>query len=244
MRYSAAEKREIIHMVEHSNLSIRQTLEELGVPRSSFYRWCLNFQEEGLEGLKNRPPQDKRFWDRIPDSVREQVVELALEHPDQSSRQLAWQFTDENGYFISESSVYRILKGYDLLENPAFEIIPVKEKFEKPTEQVNEMWQTDITQFKIVGWSWYYLSTVLDDYSRYILAWKLTTKMNTQDVQDTLEVALENAGIESVRVRHRPRLLSDNGPCYLSKDLKSYLEERQMQHIRSAPYHPMTQSLS
>lgn len=241
MRYSAVEKREIIHMVEHSNLSIRQTLEELGVPRSSFYRWYRNFQEDGLEGLKNKPPQDKRFWNRIPGSVREQVVELALEHPDQSSRQLAWQFTDQEGYFISESSVYRILKGYDLLENPAFEIISVKEKFEKPTKRVNEMWQTDFTQFKIVGWGWYYLSTVLDDYSRYILAWKLSTTMNTQDVQDTLEVALEKAGIESVRVRHRPRLLSDNGPCYLSKDLKSYLEERQMQHIRSAPYHPMTQ---
>ena len=241
MRYSAAEKREIIHMVEHSNLSIRQTLEELGVPRSSFYRWYRNFQEDGLEGLKNKPPQDKRFWNRIPGSVREQVVELALEHPDQSSRQLAWQFTDQEGYFISESSVYRILKGYDLLENPAFEIIPVKEKFEKPTKRVNEMWQTDFTQFKIVGWGWYYLSTVLDDYSRYILAWKLTTTMNTQDVQDTLEVALRKAGIESVRVRHRPRLLSDNGPCYISKDLKSYLEEWQMQHIRSAPYHPMTQ---
>ncbi len=241
MRYSAVEKREIIRMVEHSNLSIRQTLEELGVPRSSFYRWYRNFQEDGLEGLKNKPPQDKRFWNRIPGSVREQVVELALEHPDQSSRQLAWQFTDQEGYFISESSVYRILKGYDLLENPAFEIISVKEKFEKPTKRVNEMWQTDFTQFKIVGWGWYYLSTVLDDYSRYILAWKLSTTMNTQDVQDTLEVALEKAGIESVRVRHRPRLLSDNGPCYLSKDLKSYLEERQMQHIRSAPYHPMTQ---
>jgi hypothetical protein len=104
--------------------------------------------------------------------VREQVVALALEYPDQSSRQLAWQFTDENGYFISESSVYRILKAYDLLENPAFEIIPVKEKFEKPTRRVNEMWQTDFTQFKIVGWGWYYLSTVLDDYSRFILAWK------------------------------------------------------------------------
>ena len=241
MRYSAAEKREIIHMVEHSNLSIRQTLEELGVPRSSFYRWYRNFQEAGIEGLKNKPPQDKRFWNRIPGSVMEQVVELALAHPEQSSRQLAWQFTDQEGYFISESSVYRILKGYDLLENPAFEIIPVKEKFEKPTKRVNEMWQTDFTQFKIVGWGWYYLSTVLDDFSRYILAWKLTTTMNTQDVQDTLEVALMKAGIESVRVRHRPRLLSDNGPCYISKDLKSYLEEWQMQHIRSAPYHPMTQ---
>ncbi len=241
MRYSAAEKREIIHLVEHSDLSVKRTLAELNVPRSSFYRWYQQFEEDGLAGLEAKPSQAKRFWNRIPDSVREQVVELALEYPDQSSRQLAWQFTDENGYFISESSVYRILKAYDLLENPAFEIIPVKDKFEKPTKRVNEMWQTDFTQFKILGWGWYYLSTVLDDYSRYILAWKLTPTMNAQDVQDTLEVALEKAGIEKVKVRHKPRLLSDNGPCYLSGDLKAFLEDRYLQHIRSAPYHPMTQ---
>ena len=182
MRYSAAEKREIIHMVEHSDLSIRQTLAELNVPRSSFYRWYQRFEEDELAGLETKPSQEKRFWNRIPESVREQVVELALKYPDQSSRQLTWQFTDENRYFISESSVYRILKGYDLLENPAFEIIPVQEKFEKPTRRVNEMWQTDFTQFKILGWGWYYLSTVLDDFSRYILAWKLTATMNAQDV--------------------------------------------------------------
>jgi putative transposase len=241
MRYSAAEKREIIHLVEHSDLSVKRTLEELHVPRSSFYRWYQQFEADGLAGLQAKPSQAKRFWNRIPDRVREQVVELALEYPDQSARQLAWQFTDENGYFISESSVYRILKGYDLLENPAFQIIPVKEKFEKPTQRVNEMWQTDFTQFKILGWGWYYLSTVLDDYSRYILAWKLTPTMNAQDVQDTLEVALAKAGIEKVKVRHKPRLLSDNGPCYLSGDLKAFLENHHLQHIRSAPYHPMTQ---
>jgi putative transposase len=103
------------------------------------------------------------------------------------------------------------------------------------------MWKMDFTQFKIMGWGWYYLSTVLDDYSRYILAWKLTSTMNAQDVQDTLEMALEKAGIEKVKVRHRPRLLSDNGPCYLSRDLKSFLEDRHLRHIRSAHYHPMTQ---
>jgi putative transposase len=241
MRYSAAEKREIIHMVEHSELSIRKTLKELGVPRSSFYRWYKRYQDDGPQGLELKKPHNKRFWNKIPDSVKDQVVELALEHPDESSRQLAWKFTDEEGYFLSESSVYRILKDYDLLENQAFEIIPVKEKFEKPTKRVNEMWQTDFTQFKIVGWGWYYLSTVLDDYSRYILSWKLTTTMNNQDVQDTLEVALEKAGIEQVRVKHRPRLLSDNGPAYLSGELKTFLSDWEMQHIRSAPYHPMTQ---
>jgi transposase InsO family protein len=241
MRYSAAEKREIIHMVEHSDLSIRKTLEELDVPRSSFYRWYRRYQEDGPEGLEPKKPHKKRFWNKIPDSVKDQVVELALEHPDESSRQLAWKFTDEEGYFLSESSVYRILKDFDLLENQAFEIIPVKEKFEKPTKRVNELWQTDFTQFKIVGWGWYYLSTVLDDYSRYILSWKLTTTMNNQDVQDTLEVALDKAGIEQVRVKHRPRLLSDNGPAYLSGELKSFLSDWEMQHFRSAPYHPMTQ---
>jgi transposase InsO family protein len=241
MRYSAAEKRDVIHLVEHSELSIRQTLEELGVPRSTFYRWYRRFPEDGPRGLELQPPQNKRFWNKIPDSVREQVVELALDHPDQSSRQLAWRFTDEQGYFLAESNVYRILRDYDLLEYPAFEIVPVQEKFAKPTRRVTEMWPTDFTQLKIVGWGWYYLSTVLDDYSRYLLAWKLTTTMNAQDVQDTPEIALKNVGVEKVKVRHQPRLLADNGPAFLSRDLKVFLEECQMQHIRSAPYHPMTQ---
>ena len=110
------------------------------------------------------------------------------------------------GISSSESSVYRILKAYDLLENPAFEIIPVKEKFEKPTRRVNEMWQTDFTQFKILGWGWYYLSTVLDDYSRYILAWKLTTTMNAQDVQDTLgDRAGKSQGLKRSRSVTEPR---------------------------------------
>ena len=105
MRYAALEKREIIHMVDHSDLPVKQTLKELDVPHSSFYRGYQRFQEDGLDGLNNQPPHEKRFWNRIPDSVKDQVVELALEYPDQSSRQLAWQFTDENefGCFLSAS---------------------------------------------------------------------------------------------------------------------------------------------
>ena len=81
----------------------------------------------------------------------------------------------------------------------------------------------------------------MDDYSRYILAWKLTTNMAAADVMETLDMARANACIDTVQVRHRPRLLSDNGPCYLSQDLKSYLEERDMSHTRGARYHPQTQ---
>ncbi len=241
MRYSQSEKMELIHLVEHSNLPIRKTLEELDLPRSTFYDWYRKYQEEGFYGLTDKKPGPRQFWNRIPESVREQVVDLALEHPDKSSTQLAWHFTDKEGYFISESSVYRILKGFDLVASPAFLMVPAKDQFENPTKKVNELWQTDFTQFKVQGWGWYYLSTVLDDYSRYILAWKLSTTLGTDDVKETLEIALHRTGLKQVKVKHRPRLLSDNGPCFISGALKDYLRQNMIDHIRGAPYHPMTQ---
>ena len=241
MRRSQAEKAEIIHLVEHSDLSIRKTLQELDVSRSSFYRWYLRYQEDGYEGLADKDTIRKQFWNKIPESVRGQIVNLALKQPDKSCRQLAWQFVDQNDYFISESSVYRILKGYDLVQSPVFTMIPAKNKYEKPTKQIHELWQTDFTQFKVQGWGWYYLSTILDDYSRYILAWKLSSTMGEKDVEETLEMALKFSGTERARVRHRPRLLSDNGPAYLSNDLKKFLKIKDIRHIRGAPYHPMTQ---
>lgn len=139
MRCSQAEKMEIIHLVEHSNLSIRKTLEELDVPRSSFYRWYQRCQEDGYDGLVEKKPRAKRIWNRIPQEVKEQVVDLALSHPEKSCRQLTWQFVDQEGYFLSESSVYRILKSYDLVQSPQFEMIAAKDKFEKPTRFVNEL---------------------------------------------------------------------------------------------------------
>ena len=206
-----------------------------------YYRWYRDYQEEGEDGLLDKRPRPRQFWNRIPESIRQQVVDLALEHPDRSSRQLAWLFTDQEGYFISESSVYRILKGFDLIESPAFEVITAADTFKHPTRRVNELWQTDFTYFKIIGWGWYYLSTVLDDYSRYILAYKLTPSMSAVDVQNTLQIALDKTGLDRVLVEHRPRLLSDNGSCYLSKDLKAFLDSKYIEHTRGAPYHPMTQ---
>ena len=241
IRRGQAEKREIIHLVEHSGLSVKKTLDELQVPRSSFYRWYKQYLEEGEEGLVDHRPNPRQIWNRIPQEVRQQVVELALEHPDRSPRQIAWLFTDEKGYFISESSTYRILKGFDLVESPAFRVMSAAEKYSHPTKQVHELWQTDFTYFKIQGWGWYYLSTVLDDFSRYILAWKLTPTMSTTDVQDTLLMALASSGLTHAQVEHRPRLLSDNGSCYASGELRTFLQDRHMEHTRSAPYHPMTQ---
>jgi putative transposase len=240
-RSSAAEKLELIRLVEESALPVKQTLAELDIPRTTFYRWYERYRDAGYDGLVDRQPQQRQFWNRIPQNVREQVVQIALAHPEKSPRELAWHITDTEGYFISESSVYRILKAFDLITSPAFILLKASDKFLQPTKRVNELWQTDFTQFKVVGWGYYYLSTVLDDYSRYILAWKLTTGMAHEDVQDTLDLALAASGVEQVAVKHRPRLLSDNGPAFLAADLTAYLHEHGLRHTRGQPFHPMTQ---
>lgn len=241
MRYTQAEKMEIIRMVESSELSVTRTLEQLDVNKSSFYDWYGRYQRYGFDGLATRKPNVKKFWNKIPDQEKEHVVKIALDHPEKSPRELAWHITDALSYYISESSVYRILKGYDLITSPSYIVMTAADKFQHPTSRVHELWQTDFTYFKIVGWGWYYLGSVLDDFSRYIIAWKLFTSMQAGDVIELLDVAVATTGVSQVAVRHRPRLLSDNGPCYLSGELQEYLEERGMAHTRGAPYHPMTQ---
>ena len=98
-----------------------------------------------------------------------------------------------------------------------------------------------LTPLKITGWGWYYLSTVLDDFSRYIVAWKLCATMGAEDVTATLDLALSAAGLDHVTVGRRPRLLSDNGSSYVAGDLAKWLEDKGIEHVRGAPYHPQTQ---
>ena len=169
------------------------------------------------------------------------MVETALEYPELSPRELAIHITDKREYSISESTVYRILKAHDLVTSPVYNVITALDKFPHPTRAPNELWQTDFTYFKVVQWGWYYLSTILDDYSRFILAWRLCSGMAAEDVKQTLSDAIEFTGLRDPKVLHRPRLLSDNGPCYVSKALRLYLEEEGLGHTRGKPYHPMTQ---
>jgi hypothetical protein len=132
MRYPAAEKLEIIRLVEQSHLSARQTLDKLGIPRPTFYRWYDRFLTHGVEGLEDRTSAPSRVWNRIPDDVRDRIIEMALDHADLSPRELAVKFTDTESYFVSEASVYRLLKAHDLITS-------------------NEMWQTDFTYLKVLS---------------------------------------------------------------------------------------------
>jgi transposase InsO family protein len=132
--------------------------------------------------------------------VRQRIIRLALDAPALSPRELAVRFTDTESYFVSEASVYRLLKAHDLIASPAFIVMKAADEFKDKTTAPNQLWQTDFTYLKVIGWGWFYLSTVLDDFSRY----------NAEDVTATLNVAPKASGLDQAKVIHRPRLLSDN----------------------------------
>jgi putative transposase len=123
MRYPASEKAEIIRLVEQSAVPVKRTLEKLGIPRATFYRWCDLYQSGGPEALDDRPPRPDRVWNRIPDAIRDRIIRLALDQPTLSPRALAVRFTDTESYFVSEASVYRLLKARGLIASPAFIVI-------------------------------------------------------------------------------------------------------------------------
>lgn len=238
MHYSKEEKYEIIRLVEGSDLGVVRTLRQLKINKSTFYTWYNQYLRYGYEGLARKKVKRNTTWNRISDADRDKVVEIALEKPELSSRQLAWHITDNYHYYISESSVYRILKANGLITTPSFRVMSAADSFHDKTTAINQMWQTDFTYFKILGWGWYYLSTILDDYSRYIIHWELCSTMKAEDVVQTVEKAMQLTGLTQ---NNAPKLLSDNGAAYISNDLAQYLDQRNIRHIRGRPLHPQTQ---
>lgn len=153
------------------------------------------------------------MWNRIAPEVQHQIVEMALEQSDFSPCKLAVRFTDERQYFVSEVTVYRLLKAHDLITSPAYVVVKAADAFHTKTTRPNEMRQTDSTYFKIIGWGWLYFSTVLDDFSRYIIAWKLCTNMRAEDVTDTLDLAMAASGCDSAPVLHKPGCSATMAPA-------------------------------
>lgn len=238
MRLTAAEKEEIIRLVDGSDLGVNKTLRELGINKSTFYKWYQAYADKGIDGLQPPGRRTRQQWNTIPQEQKNLAVDMALEYPHLSPRELACKLTDEQQVFISESSVYRILKTRGLITSPAYILLQAADEFSNKTAFVHQLWQTDFTYFKILGWGWYYLSTILDDYSRYIVHWELCNSMKAEDVKQTVAIALRKAKLVT---KQRPRLLSDNGSCYISSELKDYLKAQQMDQVHGRPLHPQTQ---
>jgi transposase InsO family protein len=233
-------KREVIELVRRSPVPKKETLKELGLPASTYYRWQRRCREFGEAGLVDRRPQPGTIWNRLRPEERKEILAVARAEPDRSSREIAFWLSDHAGFSVSESSVYRVLKLHGLVPDRQTLGFPAGPEYAVKTKRVNEQWQSDGSYFFVMGWGWYYLISVLDDFSRYILAWDLKSNMKTETISEVVEQAIEWTGMKRVPAKLRARLVSDNGPSYVALAFEEYLRMHQMRHIRCSPHHPQT----
>ncbi len=233
------EKAAVIALVRSSPLPRKQVLAQLGLPKSTYYDWCRRRQDRD-QGLGDRPSGPRSPWNKLRPREEQAVLALARASPELSPRELALQITDAGAFSVSESTCYRILKRNGLVK-PA-EVVGFKagKEYHRKTSRPNEMWATDGAYLKVVGWGYYYLVTVLDDYSRFILAWRLQPDMTAASLIEVVQEAVEETGMTEVPLRDRTSLLSDNGPGYLSRSFGRYLWLLGIRHIVASPYHPQT----
>ncbi len=230
---SAGERAIILTQVENQSGGKRQALMALGIPKSSYYRWRRYDDMESHSRDRGRP------WNRITPEEESKILTVAREYTELSSRQLSAWITDNEGFAVSESTVYRILRREGLVKRLEVQLVAGKEYHTKTTRP-HQMWATDASYFKVVGWGYYYLVTVMDDYSRFILAWKLQKDMSANSLIEVIQEAVDAIGMTDVPVEDRTRLLSDNGAGYVSRTFRDYLRLVGIRHILAAPYHPQT----
>ena len=164
---------------------------------------------------------------------------IAREDPDLSSRQLAAWITDHQDFSVSEATVYRILRRAGLVKPPEMKLLAGKE-YHRKTTGPHQLWATDASYFRVVGWGYYYLVTVMDDYSRFILSWKLQTDMTADSLIEVVQLAVDTTRMTEVPVEDRTNLLSDNGSGYVSRAFRDYLHLVGIHHILASPFHPQT----
>jgi len=225
---SAGDKAVILAQVESQSRGKRQALMALGIPKSSYYRW-----RQGQSVNRKRP------WNRITPEEEDKILAIARESPELSSRQLSAWITDNEGFAVSESTVYRILRREGLVKRQETQLSAANEYHTKTTRP-HQMWATDASYFRVVGWGYYYLVTVMDDYSRFILAWKLQKDMSANSLIEVVQKAVDATGMTDVPVEDRTKLLSDNGAGYVSRAFRDYLNLVGIGHILAAPFHPQT----
>jgi putative transposase len=225
---SSAEKAFILNQVESQFRRKRQALAQIGVPRSTYYRW-----------RQSKPGSRRRPWNRITPREEARILAVAREYPELSSRQLSARITDNEGFAVSESTVYRMLRREGLVKRQEVQLAAAKEYHTK-TRRPHQMWATDACYFRVVGWGYYYLVTLMDDYSRFILAWKLQKDMSAHSLIEVVQEAVDATGMTEVPVEDRTRLLSDNGAGYVSRAFRDYLGLVGIGHILAAPFHPQT----
>ncbi len=205
--------------------TIRRILRRLGLPKSRYYDWR---QREAEALMADLAPVPRGSPHAILAEEQEAVIRYALEHPREGYRRLAWMMVDEDVAYVSPSSVYRILRDEDLL----YRWKRSRSVGEPPAEPTapNERWHTDLMYLRVED-TWYFLVTVLDAYSRYVVHWDLLTSMTAAAVRVVVHDALKKTGA-------RPQVVTDNGSQFKARDFKELVRDFELEHIRIRTYHP------
>jgi transposase InsO family protein len=228
-RYTAAEKREALAVVERTKRrtgwTLRRILRRLGFPKQRYYDWKKRARADRLDDLV--PGARSSVHEILPEE-REAIVAYAFAHPREGYRRLAWMMVDEDVAYVSPSSVYRILDDADAL----YRWKRSARRGSPPPEPgaPNERWHTDLMYLRIED-TWYFLVTVLDAYSRYVVHWDLLTNMTAAEVRVVIQDALKKTGAS-------PEVVTDNGSQFTAKDFKSLVRDFELEHIRIRTYHP------
>ena len=234
---SAVDKGRILALVADSGLPRRRALMHLGMPKSTDYRWLKRQGEGRLQDKKGGSPVP---WNRLKPVEEAKILATARASPELSCRQLALKLVDMEGWYVSESTAFRILKREGLIKPAEAVGFKAGKEYHRKTSRPNELWATDCSHIKVFDWGWYYLMTVMDDYSRFILAWELKSDMAAGSLIDVVQKAMDATGMTDIPVEDRTVLLSDNGAGYLSRQFGEYLRLVGVRHIIASPYHPQT----
>ncbi|MEE9601540.1 MAG: IS3 family transposase [Thermoplasmata archaeon] len=232
---SAAEQLKVVSEVERQGRGKARRLRELGISRSTYYWWRWRQWQGGWEGTKGTD----RPWNHLRPEEEAVVLAAAREMPAWRSRQLAAWLTDHRGLAVSASTVYRILRREGLVKRAEYQLAASKE-YQHKTTGPHQLWATDASYFRVIGWGYYYLVTVMDDYSRFILAWKVQRDMTADSLIEVVQEAVDTTVMDTVPVQDRTRLLSDNGSGYVSRAFREYVQVVGIRHILASPFHPQT----
>jgi len=216
----------VVHWAAFTGLPQKRLVGWLGVHASRFWSWKKRYGK--LNEHNGKIPRD--HW--LQDWEKKAIRDFALAHPIEGYRRLTFMMLDQEVVAVAPSSVYRVLKAAGLLDRWNQKPSKKGQGFKQP-EEPHDHWHIDIAYLNICG-TFYYLCTVLDGCSRSIVHWEIQESMTEGEVELVLQRSLEAfPGVT-------PRVISDNGPQFISKDFKKFIAQVGMSHVRTSPYYPQS----